>query len=103
MKLPLQLLFLFFINFTFSQDYREAVILLMTVVLWRVLEKLETTLFILRSSKNISRVNGVMTSLKDYFFQDMAILKNYEYVKFEKNTNPKIMEVVEEGKLTLYK
>jgi hypothetical protein len=40
---------------------------------------------------------------KGLLFSGYGYSEKYEYVKFEKNGNPKIMEVIEEGKLTLYK
>ena len=103
MKLTLQLLFLFFFNFTYSQDYREATILFNDSSSVKGYGEIRnnTIYFKVRQEDKPSKWSHDIT--KGLLFSGYGYSEKYEYVKFEKNKNPKIMEVMEEGRLSLYR
>ena len=101
MKLLLQLLFLIFINSTFSQDYREATILFNDSSSVKGFGEIRnnTIYFKVKQEDKPSKWSYDIT--KGIVFSGYDYSEKYVYVKFEKYTNPKIMEVIEEGKLSL--
>lgn len=103
MKLLLQLLFLFFLNFTFSQDYREATILFNDSSSVKGFGEIKNNTIYFKVKQEDTPSKWSYDIAKGLIFSGYGYSEKYEYVKFEKNGNPKIMEVIEEGKLTLYK
>ncbi|WP_281309642.1 hypothetical protein [Flavobacterium flavigenum] len=103
MKLIIQLLFLFFFNFTVSQDYREATILFNDSSSVKGYGEIRNNAIYFKVQQKDKPSKWSFDITKGLLFSGYGYSEKYEYVKFEKNTNPKIMEVMEEGRLTLYR
>lgn len=103
MKLILQLLFLFFINFTFGQDYREATIIFNDSTSVKGFGEIKKNTIYFKVKQKDQPSKWSYDIAKGLTFSGYGFSEKYEYVKFEKNRDPRIMEVIEEGELILYK
>jgi len=103
MKLLFQLLFLFFINITFSQDYREATIIFNDSTSVKGFGEIKGNTIYFKVKEEDKPSKWSYDIAKGLLFSGYGYSEKYVYVKFKKNKDPKLMEVIEEGKITLYK
>ncbi|MBF4486936.1 MULTISPECIES: hypothetical protein [unclassified Flavobacterium] len=103
MKPLFQLLFLFFINTAFSQDYREATIIFNDSTSVKGFGEIKGNTIYFKVKEEDKPSKWSHDIAKGLLFSGYGYSEKYVYVKFEKNKDPKLMEVIEEGNITLYK
>ncbi|KFF19825.1 hypothetical protein [Flavobacterium hydatis] len=103
MKLTFQLLFIFLSNITFSQDYREATIIFNDSSRVKGFGEIIGNTIYFKLKQEAKPEKWSYDIAKGLLYSGYGYSEKYEYVKFENNKKPKLMEVIEEGKLTLYK
>ena len=103
MKLIINFSLLFFINFVFSQDYREATIIFNDSTFVKGFGEIKNNTIYFKVKQEDKPSKWSYDIAKGLVFSGYGYSEKYEYVKFEKNRDPRIMEVMEEGKLFLYK
>ena len=103
MKLVLQLIFLLFINFAHSQDYRVATIFFNDSTSIKGFGEIKNNTIYFKVRQEDKSDKWSYDIAKGLTFSEYGFYEKYEYVKFEKQLKPRIMEVVEEGDVTLYK
>ncbi len=103
MKLIFKLSLVFFINFAFSQEYREATIIFIDSASVKGFGEIKNNTIYFKVKQEDKPSKWSYDIAKGLVFSGYGYSEKYEYVKFEKYVDPKIMEVIEEGKLILYK
>ena len=103
MKLIINFSLLFFINFIFSQDYKEATIIFNDSTSVKGFGEIKNNTIYFKVKQEDKPSKWSYDIAKGLVFSGYGYSEKYEYVKFEKNRDPRIMEVMEEGKLFLYK
>lgn len=103
MKLVLQLIFLLFINFALSQKYRVATIFFNDSTSVKGFGEINNNTIYFKVRQEDKSEKWGYDIAKGLTFSEYGFSEKYEYVKFEKQSKPRIMEVVEEGNVTLYR
>lgn len=85
MKLILQILFIFFFNFTFSQDYREATIIFNDSSSVKGFGEIKNNTIYFKVKQEDEPSKWSYDIAKGLIFSGYGYSEKYEYVKFEKN------------------
>ncbi|MCV2484927.1 hypothetical protein OD917_08340 [Flavobacterium sp. SH_e] len=102
MKLILQLLFVFFINLGFSQDYREASIIFNDSSSIQGFAEIKDNAIYFKVKQEDKADKWSYDFAKGLVFSAYGYSEKYEYVEFE-HSKPKLLQVVEEGNVNLYR
>ncbi len=102
MKLILQLLFVFFINLGFSQDYREASIIFNDSSSIQGFAEIKDNAIYFKVKQEDKADKWSYDFAKGLIFSAYGYSEKYEYVEFE-HSKPKLLQVVEEGNVNLYR
>ncbi|WP_281233459.1 hypothetical protein [Flavobacterium gelatinilyticum] len=102
MKLLIRFLFLLFINYSFSQDYRQARIIFNDSSSIEGFGEIKGNTIYFKVLQEDKADKWSYDFAKGLTFAAYGFSEKYEYVKIE-HSKPKLMQVVEEGKVTLYR
>ncbi|KAF2080914.1 hypothetical protein [Flavobacterium sharifuzzamanii] len=102
MKLIQQLLFLFFINFACSQNYREASIIFNDSSSIQGFAEIKNNVIYFKIKQEDKADKWSYDIVKGLIFAAYGYSEKYEYVEFE-HSKPKLLQVVEEGYVNLYR
>jgi hypothetical protein len=103
MKLIIPFLFLLFINFAFGQDYRQAKIIFNDSTSIKGFGEIKNNEIYFKVKQEDKPTKWSYDIAKGLTFYGYGFSEKYEYIKCDKHSKPKILEVIEEGNVTLYK
>jgi hypothetical protein len=103
MKLIIPFLFLLFINFAFGQDYRQAKIIFNDSTSIKGFGEIKNNEIYFKVKQEDKPTKWSYDITKGLIFYGYGFSEKYEYIKCDKHSKPKILEVIEEGNVTLYK
>lgn len=103
MKLIMPFLFLLFINFAFGQDYRQAKIIFNDSTSIKGFGEIKNNEIYFKVKQEDKPTKWSYDIAKGLTFYGYGFSEKYEYIKCDKHSKPKILEVIEEGNVTLYK
>lgn len=103
MKSLISLLFLLFINYAFSQDYREATIIFNDSTSIKGLGEIKNNEIYFKLKQEDKPDKWSYDIAKGIIISGYGFSEKYEYIKFGKHSKPKIFEVIEEGNINLYR
>lgn len=102
MKLLIRFLLLLFINYSFGQDYRQARIIFNDSSSIEGFGEIKGNTIYFKVLQEDKADKWSYDFAKGLTFAAYGFSEKYEYVKIE-HSKPKLMQVVEEGKVTLYR
>lgn len=103
MKIIIPFLFLLFINFAFGQDYRQAKIIFNDSTSIKGFGEIKNNEIYFKVKQEDKPTKWSYDIAKGLTFYGYGFSEKYEYIKCDKHSKPKILEVIEEGNVTLYK
>jgi hypothetical protein len=103
MKLIIPLFFVLFINVTFSQDYREATIVFNDSTSIKGFAEIKNNEIYFKLKQEDKPDKWSYDIAKGIIFSGYGFSEKLEYLKSGKNSKPKILEVIEEGNINLYR
>jgi hypothetical protein len=103
MKLIIPLFFFLFINVTFSQDYREATIVFNDSTSIKGFAEIKNNEIYFKLKQEDKPDKWSYDIAKGIIFSGYGFSGKLEYLKSGKNSKPKILEVIEEGNINLYR
>jgi hypothetical protein len=103
MKLIIPLFFFLFINVTFSQDYREATIVFNDSTSIKGFAEIKNNEIYFKLKQEDKPDKWSYDIAKGIIFSGYGFSEKLEYLKSGKNSKPKILEVIEEGNINLYR
>jgi hypothetical protein len=97
------LVFFLFLNYAFGQDYREASILFNDSTTIKGFGELRNNKIYFKLKQEDKPSEWQSDFAKGLIFTGYGFSEKYEYLKIDKNSKPKLVEVIEEGNVNLYK